>query len=211
MKFAFSLAAGALLLMAGSATAQDRSSRGVRDLIDTYVNLDGRSLGRVTDVTLSDRGSAQDVIIRTRDGLVAVPYSAVRYDDRERAYLIASGIKPRPIAETKRTQTLATREDRYSRGGGRLERDETPPATIERRPATYQFESPRLASLARAARLYSEPTGSVSMTRNIDRLPARSYTYSNETLAGDVYGYRSPERILPPPIASSSTTALYGR
>jgi hypothetical protein len=213
MKFAFSLGACALLLMAGTATAQDRTSRSVRGLMDADLTQDGRTLGRVSDVTLTDGGAVRDLIVSTGNGQVAVPYSAVRYDDRARGYVVATGIKPRPHGEARAAaREPAPTSDRYSRGA-RLERDEEPPARIERTPRTHEYSSARLASLAWAAQTYSEPTGSVSMTRNVDRLPPRSATVSNETLASEHYGWRKPyyRQTQPAPIAYSTTSALSGR
>ena len=223
MKLAFSLGACALLLAAGTAMGQDRS-RSVRELMDADLTLDGRTLGRVSDVTLTDKGAIRDLVVRTDSGLVTVPYFAVRYDDRERGYVVASGIKPRPYGEARRAPARdvapareaaparepapAPRTDRFSGGGARLVRDEEPPARIERTPRTYEFSSPGLREMARAARLYSEPTGSLSMTRNVDRLPRRSATISNETLPSELYGWRAPyfRQTQPAPVPSGVPT-----
>jgi len=193
MKVAYSLGAAMLLLATTQVMGQDRS-RSVRELMDADLTLDGRTLGRVSDVTFSDEGTVRDLIVRTDNGLVTVPYYAVRYDRRERGYVITSGIEPRPYGEARRpARRPAPTSDRYSRGGGRLIRDEEPPrATIERAPRTYEYSSPGLSGMAEAARTYSTPSFSVSMTGNVDRLPARSATISNETLPSEMYNWRRP-------------------
>jgi hypothetical protein len=210
MKFAFSLAACALLA-SGTATAQDRSARSLRDLMDADLTLNGRHLGRVSDVTFTDKGAIRDLIVRTDGGLVAVPYAAVRYDDRERGYVVAPGIRPRPYRAEAREPAPAPARDRFSRGG-RLVREEPPTArierTIERTPRPYEFSSPQLADMAYAARVYSTPSFSLSMTGNVDRLPARSATISNVTLPSELYGWRAPyfRQTQPAPIPSGVPT-----
>jgi hypothetical protein len=200
MRFVFSLGACALLLAAVPVTAQDKAQGG-RRLLDAAVSLDGRRLGRVSDVALTDSGSVRELIVRTADGLVAVPYSSVRYDHGERAYVVARGTTLRPV---RAVQEPAPGTDRFARAG-RLVREAPPEpaARIERTPAPRAVPdavSQRLQDFARAARTYAEPTGSVSMTRNIDRLPARSAVISNETTASELYGWRSPYRRIPPPL-----------
>ena len=203
MRLAFSLGACALLLAAVPATGQEP-----RRLIDAAVVVDGRRLGRVSDVGLSDSGAVRELTVRTPDGLVVVPYSSVRYDRIKDAYVVAAGTIIRRPADRER-DTVPPRDrpvpprDRFARAA-RLVREEPPAvARIERvppPPAVRDAVSDRLQDFARAASIYREPVDSVSMTRNIDRLPARSAIISNETTASEVYGWRSPYRRLPPPL-----------
>ena len=216
MRLPFTFGICALLLTALPAVGQDRPTRDPYtepartsiSVIGAAVKLDGRHLGRVSDVTLTTSGAVQDLIVRTADGPVIVPFSEVRYSSGDRAYLVTAGFKPRPVE----ARPLATREtpspgDRWSRGGRLIRTEPIPPARIERVPATVVVRpavpdpvSSRLKDFASAARIYNEPAGSVSLTRNIDRLPPRSATFDNYTLPGDAYGFRTPWRRIPPPM-----------
>src|SRR5262249_21271798 len=159
-----------LLLAVLPVLGQDVPRSG-RRLIDAAVTLDGRPLGRISDVVLTDSGSVGDLIVRTPDGLVVVSFSSVRYNSDQRAYVVAAGTTPRPL-RTARRRAAEPAPDRFARAG-RLVREEPPPARLERTPVPEARPrdgvSVGLQDLARYARIYSEPTGSVSMTRNVDR------------------------------------------
>jgi len=203
MRLKISLSACALLLAALPVLGQE-TPKDERRLIDAPVTLEGRSLGRVSDVTLGQSGSVTELIVRTPDGLVVVPYSSVSYDSRDRSYVVASGTTPRAYSTTPKVEERpAPVTDRFAKSGGRLVREEepTPPARLER-PApreTRDSVSTRWQDMASYARLYGEPTGSVSSTRNIDRLPSSSPVLPNYTTASEMYGWRTPYYRLPPP------------
>jgi hypothetical protein len=215
MRFPFAFGTCALLLTALPAVGQDRPTRDpystaprAGSLIGSTVTRDGRQLGRVSDVILTENGAVRDLIIRTADGTVSVPFTEARYDNGERTYVVSTGFIPRRVSETRSLarQDTPSPGDRWSRGGRLVRTEPTPVARIERvpeiivtRPAAPDAVSSRLQDFAWAARTYGEPTGSVSLTRNIDRLPARSAAFDNYTLPGEVYGFRSPYRMIPPP------------
>jgi len=219
MRFPFAFGTCVLLLAALPAAAQDRPARDPYSapartgsgVIGATVTLDGRTLGRVNDVALTDTGAVRDLIVRTADGSVIVPFSEVRYDSGARAYLVTTGFKPQVVTEAPKLPARDTTSpgDRWSRGARLIRTEPVPAAKIvrepERAPAVLVVAprpdavSTRLQDFARAARIYGEPTASVSMTRNIDRLPARSATFDGYTLPGEAYGFRSPyRRILAP-------------
>jgi hypothetical protein len=221
MKFTFSLGACALLLAAlpamGQETARpigrDPAPRRATALLNVAITQDGRPLGRVSDMTFGNTGAVQDLIVRTTSGLVVVPYSALRYDSRQRSYTIAARVTPRPLNEVREPvvvePTPVPTRDPFPRIG-RLVRTEPPPppppvATLERVPApvytppAWDAASVRRTDFAAAARMYSEPVGGVSLTRNIDRLPRRSAAFDNYTLPSEAAGRRSGFRLPPPP------------
>jgi hypothetical protein len=221
MRFAFPLGACVLLLSALPAVGQETIARETRaaaprrmsDLLDATVILNGRRLGYVSDMTLTDAGAVRDLIVRTSNGPVVVPFSAIRYDSSERAYAVSGGITPRPLGEAGSSVNRRPdpQTDRWSRGGRLVRNDTPPPARIERVPAPVVREAPRTARLdfAEAARTYSQPAFSVSMTGNIDRLPARAPAFDGYTLPSEMYGWRSGLR-LPPPMAAVSMGSVSG-
>jgi len=215
MRFAFPIGACALLLAALPAVGQETTARDVRNtsvrpssnLLGTAVTLDGRRLGRVSDTIPNEAGDTRDLIIRTADGLVIVPYADVRYDLRTRDLVIRTGVTPRRYTVVRSLADEPPPSDRFQRGA-RLSRVETTePSRIERvippspAPMTWGRDSVSrgLRDLARAASVYSEPFMSVSLTRNIDRLPRRSPRYDSYTLWGEATGRRIYDRKLNPP------------
>jgi sporulation protein YlmC with PRC-barrel domain len=210
MRLAFFLGTWVLLLTAMPALGQDTNRRQsgseprrASDLLDATVTQSGRILGRVRDVTLNDSGRVQDLIVRTDRGLVVVPFSAATYNRDEGAYAIAARITPRPIGEARNAddQRQVSPGERFARAGRLVRNGSPPPARLEREPELRTEVSPEFRDgFVEAARIYSEPSFSVSVTRNIDRLPRRSvYQYDNYTLPSEAEGKRSFNKLPPPP------------
>lgn len=212
MRLVFSLGICGLLLAGFPALAQDGTPRQAKasaprrasDLLDASVMQNGRVLGRITDLMLSDSGRVQHLIVRTDRGLVLLPFTSVRYDSDERAYALAAGVTPRPLSQASNLDepVRPSPGDRFARAG-RLVRTETPaPARLEREPALIIREPvvDDRPGYAMASLIYSEPSFSVSVTRNIDRLPRRHITaYDNYTMPSEADGRRSFLRLPPPP------------
>jgi sporulation protein YlmC with PRC-barrel domain len=194
--------------------ARDTTVRHTGGLIGASVTRDGRTLGRVSDIQLTDAGAISTLMVRTANGVVEVPYSTVRYDRSTRTFAVAA-----PKAEIRPDTDPAA--VRFSDRAGRLVRTEepVPAARIERVPPVVVVPTDPAATqrmdMAVAARIYSVPIGSVSLTGNINRLPSRSPAYDNYTIWSEASGRRSPWRVPGPPAidfqgSTSSTGILVG-